>query len=116
MQVLLVILGLVWGILNIILFFKIWKMCDHVKQINSRSDHEDIYAIVSFLMHIGEKEKAKEVLLERIIGNRTIFSKDAYIPKFSTALKLYEKELKLLGLGEETKDIKENSQDKENNV
>lgn len=113
MQVFLAILGLVWGILNIILFFKIWRMCNRVKQINDRSDHEDIYAIVSFLVHIGEKEKAKEVLLDRIIGNKTIFSKEAYIPKFSTALKLYEKELKLLGLGE---DIKENSQDKENNV
>lgn len=110
MQVLLVILGLVWGILNIILFFKIWRMCDHVKQINDRSNHEDIYAIVSFLVHIGEKEKAKEVLLDRIIGNKTIFSKKAYIPKFSTALKLYEEELKLLGLGEKIKeDIKEDN-------
>ena len=28
------IIGIVWGILQVILFFKLWQMCDDVKSIN----------------------------------------------------------------------------------
>lgn len=33
MDIALVILGIVWGVLNIILFFKLWRACDNIKRI-----------------------------------------------------------------------------------
>ena len=38
MDILLTIIGLVWGILNIILFFKLWGACNDIRRIADRYD------------------------------------------------------------------------------
>ena len=35
MEKILILIGLVWGILNLILFFKIWVMCDNVRKLTN---------------------------------------------------------------------------------
>lgn len=40
MEVALAILGIAWGILNIILFFKLWGACNNIKRIADKYDPE----------------------------------------------------------------------------
>lgn len=36
MEILLAIICLVWGVLNIILFFKLWRACDNIRRITDK--------------------------------------------------------------------------------
>lgn len=40
MEILLGIIALVWAVLNIILFFKLWGACDNIKRIADKYDPE----------------------------------------------------------------------------
>lgn len=54
-----------------------------------------------FLIKIGEKEKAKDILLERIITNDDIFNEHIQLSvetRVNRAAKLYSKELEALGI------------------
>lgn len=102
METIELILSIVWGILCLILFFKIWGMCNNISRINKKiNKNDDIETTIQFLLHIGEKEKAKEVLFNRILTNDTIFdNRSALTPeeKIEKILQLYEDEFKTLGI------------------
>lgn len=40
MEVLILIIGIIWGVLNIILFFKLWGACDDIRRIADKYDPE----------------------------------------------------------------------------
>lgn len=40
LSVILIILGAVWGVLNVILFFKLWGACNDIKRIADKYDPE----------------------------------------------------------------------------
>lgn len=42
MEILIAVILLVWGILNIILFFKIWGACNNIKRIANKYDPDGI--------------------------------------------------------------------------
>lgn len=101
MEPLFIILYLVWGVLCLILFFKVWRMCNDVRRIKNRLiKNDDIETTIEFLLRIGEKEKAKEALLDRILTNESIFNRETSMTqevKIENIFRIYEEEFKKLG-------------------
>ena len=101
MKELVIILYVVWAVLCLILFFKVWRMCNDVRCIkNKLIKNDDIEATIEFLLRIGEKEKAKEVLLDRILTNDMIFDRESSMTqevKIENVFRIYEEELQKLG-------------------
>lgn len=40
MELLLPIIALIWAIMNIVLFFKVWRACDDIRRIADKYDHD----------------------------------------------------------------------------
>lgn len=69
-----IFISIIFGILSLILFFKVWGMCNNVKKIKEHLIQVDnIEDKLSFLMSIKDKEKAKEMLISNILSNNNIF-------------------------------------------
>lgn len=102
MEDFMVLISVIFGILSLILFFKVWGMCNNISRINKKiNKNDDIETTIEFLLRIGEKEKAKEVLLNRILTNDTIFnSRSSLTPdeKIQEICDLYKDELETLGI------------------
>ncbi len=103
-----VILSIIlWGIylavafFVIVLLYKLWFMCNDVSSIKKQLvKNYDIETTIEFLLRIGEKEKAKELLLNRILTNESIFNREAEMTqdeKIEHVFRVYEEELKKLG-------------------
>ena len=118
MGVITVLLSIVyWGIalalafFVIVLLYKLWFMCNDVGSIKKQLvKNYDIETTIEFLLRIGEKEKARELLLHRILTNETIFNREAEMTqeeKIQHVFRVYEEELKKLGY-----DVPETTQDK----
>lgn len=98
---------ILWGIylavafFVIVLLYKLWFMCNDVSSIKKQLvKNYDIETTIEFLLRIGEKEKAKELLLNRILTNESIFNREAEITqdeKIENVFRVYEEELKKLG-------------------
>lgn len=108
MEVFAVLLSIAyWGIflvsafLIIVLLYKLWFMCNDVSTIKKRlMKNNDIETTIEFLLRIGEKEKAKELLLDWILTNESIFNREAEMTqdeKIEHVFRIYEEELKKLG-------------------
>jgi hypothetical protein len=106
--VLAVLLSIItWGIylvaafFVIVLLYKLWVMCNDVSRIKKQLvKNYDIETSIEFLLRIGEKEKAKELLLNRILTNESIFNREAEMTqdeKIEHVFRVYEEELKKLG-------------------
>jgi len=106
--VLAVLLSIItWGIylvaafFVIVLLYKLWVMCNDVSRIKKQLvKNYDIETTIEFLLRIGEKEKAKELLLNRILTNESIFNREAEMTqdeKIEHVFRVYEEELKKLG-------------------
>ena len=97
METFVIILEIVWAILCLVLFFKMWGMCNDVSKIRKHFNQDvDFDSVFNFLIRTGEKEKAKDLLFDRILSNMTIFDKDLLInseTRIQKAAKLYENEL-----------------------
>ena len=97
-----VLISVIFGILSLILFFKVWGMCNNISRINKKiNKNDDIETTIEFLLRIGEKEKAKEVLLNRILTNDTIFNSSSSLTpdeKIQEICDLYKDELETLGI------------------
>jgi hypothetical protein len=102
-----VILSIIlWGIylavafFVIVLLYKLWFMCNDVSSIKKQLvKNYDIETTIEFLLRIGEKEKAKELLLNRILTNESIFNREAEMTqeeKIQHVFSIYEEELKKL--------------------
>lgn len=85
----------------IVLLYKLWFMCNDVSSIKKRlMKNNDIETTIEFLLRIGEKEKAKELLLDWILTNESIFKHEAEMTqdeKIEHVFRIYEEELKKLG-------------------
>jgi len=85
----------------IVLLYKLWFMCNDVSSIKKRlMKNNDIETTIEFLLRIGEKEKAKELLLDWILTNESIFKREAEMTqdeKIEHVFRIYEEELKKLG-------------------
>ena len=98
---------ILWGIylavafFVIVLLYKLWFMCNDVSSIKKQLvKNNDIETTIEFLLRIGEKEKAKELLLNRILTNESIFNREAEMTqdeKIEHVFRVYEEELKKLG-------------------
>lgn len=76
-------------------------MCNDVHRIkNKLIKNDDIETTNEFLLRIGEKEKAKEALLDRILTNESIFNRESSMTqevKIEHVFRVYEEELRKLG-------------------
>ena len=97
-----IFISIIFGILSLILFFKVWGMCDNVKKIKKHLIQvDDFEAKFKFLMKIGEKERARDILINRILANRNIFSNDVIWDadhKAKKCFEVYAEELEALGI------------------
>lgn len=101
MEIVIVLFLGVYGVLSIILFFKVWELCNDVRTITNNIDHEfDIEAKFNFLMSIGEIEKAKELIISNILSNGKIFdgAKSSYQHKINLINQNYGAALNSLGI------------------
>ena len=89
-------------IIQIILIVCFFILCLDVSKIRKRLTRQyDFESRFNFLISIGEKEKAKDLLLERIITNDNIFNEHIQLSselRANRAAKLYAKELEALGI------------------
>jgi hypothetical protein len=93
-------ISIIWWILCLILLFKVWGMCNDIHKIKNQIDRtDDISTRIDFLLRIGEKEKAKEILINRILSDETIFnSTSTPVEKIEEICEHYKDELKTLGI------------------
>lgn len=102
---------LVFAFFLIVLLYKLWHMCNDVSSIKKQLvKNYDIETTIEFLLRIGEKERARDLLLDRILTNESIFNREAEMTqdeKIEHAFRIYEEELKKLGY-----DVPETTQDK----
>lgn len=94
------IIYIIWWILCIVLLYKVWVMCNDVRKIKNQIDRNDDYKTkIDFLLRIGEKEKAKEILINRVLSNDTIFgSTSTPVEKIEEIYQLYKDEFESLGI------------------
>ena len=73
-------------------------MCDDVRKIKNQIGRNDDYSTsIDFLLRIGEKEKAKEILINRILSNEAIFnSTSTPVEKIDDICQIYKDELETL--------------------
>ncbi len=102
---------LVFAFFFFVLLYKLWHMCNDVSGIKKQLvKNDDIETTIEFLLRIGEREKARDLLLDRILTNKSIFNPEAEMTqeeKIEHVFRIYEEELKKLGY-----DVPEATQDK----
>ena len=94
------IFSIIWWILCLVLLFKVWGMCNDVRKIKNQIDRNDDFSTrIDFLLRIGEKEKAKEILINRILSDETIFNTTSTpVEKIEEICQHYKDELETLGI------------------
>ena len=93
-------LSVVWAVLCLVLFFKVWGMCNDVSKIKSQLyTNDDFGSKIEFLLRIGEKEKAKEILISKILSDEFIFNTTSTpVEKMEALSNKYQEEFKKLGI------------------
>ena len=93
-------LSFVWAVLCLFLFLKIWGMCNDVSKIKSQLDrNDDFFTKIDFLLSIGEKEKAKEILISKILSDEFIFNTSSTpVEKMEAISNKYQEEFNRLGI------------------
>jgi hypothetical protein len=93
-------ISIIWWILCLILLYKIWGMCNDVRKIKNQIDRNDDFSTrIDFLLRIGEKEKAKEILINRILSDERIFNTTSTpVEKIEEICQRYKDELETLGI------------------
>ena len=99
-QIIIYIICIIWWILCVILLFKVWGMCNDVNKIKNQIDRNDDFSTrIDFLLRIGEKEKAKEILINRILSDESIFNTTSTpVEKIEEICERYKDELETLGI------------------
>ena len=102
MENLAILISAVFGILSLILFFKVWGMCNDVKKIKEHLIQvDDVEAKFNFLMSINENEKAKEMLISNILSDKKIFDGNSFFTyeyRLNKIKEFYGEALKSLGI------------------
>ena len=115
MEILTAIIAIVVGVLQIVLFFKIWVMTNDVKKIKKKMDADieiDRIDKIRIALLKGDKQKAIELLTDKLATELVRKSNEEYMtPDEISALKeKYAKEFLKLGVNElPIKDVKEQS-------
>lgn len=115
MEILTAIIAIVVGVLQIVLFFKIWKMTNDVRKIKKKIDADleiDRTDKIRIALLKGDKQKAIELLTDKLATELVRKSNEEYMtPDEISALKeKYAKEFLKLGVNElPIKDVKEQS-------
>ncbi len=93
-------ISIIWWVLCIILFFKIWRACNDIRKIKNQIDrNDDFNTRIDFLMRIGEKEKAKEIFIAKILSDDSIFNTTSTpVEKMEELFNKYQDEFKRLGI------------------
>lgn len=89
------------AILEIIILVCFFYLCYNVSRIKKHLvQTNDFETKFKFLMKIGEKERAHEILITRILANNDIFSEDVADADYKAKLcfKVYAEELAALGI------------------
>ena len=91
------------AIIEVIILICFFVLCANVAKIKKHLIQKtDFDSKFKFLMNIGEKEKAHEILINRILSNNGIFSKENYFWDAKTKTKMcfttYGDEFKALGI------------------
>ena len=75
-------------------------MCNDVSKIKSQLDRNDDFSTkINFLLSIGEKEKAKEILLAKILSDESIFNTTSTpVEKMEEVFNKYKDEFETLGI------------------
>jgi hypothetical protein len=94
------IISIVWWIICLILLFKVWGMCNDVSKIKNQIDRNDDFSTkIDFLLSIGEKEKAKEIFLSKILSDDSIFNTTSTpVEKMEDLYNKYKDEFESLGI------------------
>lgn len=115
MEIFIAIIAIVVGALQIVLFFKIWKMTNDVRKIKKKIDADleiDRTDKIRIALLKGDKQKAIELLTDKLATELVRKSNEEYMtPDEISALKeKYAKEFLKLGVNElPIKDVKEQS-------
>lgn len=98
-----ILLFIAWGVLNIILFFKIWKACNDVKKIASNFSGANSPLIWSDYLIFDKKEEAVKNVIHQLLSNLN----KVYYGYMTTQPQYYDKEieeakrrLEIIGMGE----------------
>lgn len=67
LSLILAILFLAWGVLNIILFFKLWKACDNIKYISNNFHKASHPLSWRDLLMLGQREEAAKLVIRSLI-------------------------------------------------
>ena len=75
-------------------------MCNDVSKIKNQIDRNDDFSTkIDFLLSIGEKEKAKEIFLAKILSDESIFNTTSTpVEKMEDLYKKYKDEFESLGI------------------
>lgn len=115
MEIFIAIITIVVGVLQIVLFFKLWKMTNDVRKIKKKIDADleiDRTDKIRIALLKGDKQKAIELLTDKLATELVRKSNEEYMtPDEISALKeKYAKEFLKLGVNElPIKDVKEQS-------
>ena len=91
---------IIWVVLCLILLFKVWGMCNDVRKIKSHIVRDEDYSTkIKFLLSIGEKEKAKEILIAKVLSDESIFNLTSTpVEKMEELYNKYHDEFESLGI------------------
>lgn len=115
MEIFIAIITIVVGVLQIVLFFKLWSMTNDVRKIKKKIDADleiDRTDKIRIALLKGDKQKAIELLTDKLATELVRKSNEEYMtPDEISALKeKYAKEFLKLGVNElPIKDVKEQS-------
>lgn len=98
LNVLLSIILLVFGVLQIILFFKLWGMTNNVRNIWWKMDES---GMIRFYMMTSQKEKAYQCIISQLYNelsnNIPFMSKEGFCDKTEGIIEKYRKMVKEIG-------------------
>lgn len=115
MEIFITIITIVVGVLQIVLFFKLWSMTNDVRKIKKKIDADleiDRTDKIRIALLKGDKQKAIELLTDKLATELVRKSNEEYMtPDEISAIKeKYAKEFLKLGVNElPIKDVKEQS-------
>lgn len=96
------IVVVITAIIEVITLICFFVLCANVAKIKKLLEKkEDFTSKFKFLIHIGEKEKARDYLINRILNNEGIFSTEVMWDakdKTQMCFKTYAEELEALGI------------------
>lgn len=95
----------VWGILEVILFFKVWGMTNNVKQIKTELTRSNTTELFRKYRLFGQNDKAAEILIQVFLNDMEKYvHSDTYYSGENIEEKIAELEFQLAQLGEKLPD------------